>query len=139
MVFTPDGKYLLAAARAAGWNYDTAFRVWHVPTGELKQALGGWNMQTVAVHPRGNIMVVADNTWWYIKAIRLWQAFTPDDSRQQTGSAVFKGKFGYTYRFYALGEDKVGNRRRCRQSRRPPRRRALRQNCLPVCVLSPYP
>jgi len=110
MVFTPDGKYLLAAARAAGWNYDTAFRVWHVPTGELKQALGGWNMQTVAVHPRGNIMVVADNTWWYIKAIRLWQAFTPDDSRQQTGSAVFKGKFGYTYRFYALGEDKVGNR-----------------------------
>jgi uncharacterized repeat protein (TIGR01451 family) len=70
MVFTPDGKYLLAAARAAGWNYDTAFRVWHVPTGELKQALGGWNMQTVAVHPRGNIMVVADNTWWYIKAIR---------------------------------------------------------------------
>jgi len=70
MVFTPDGKYLLAAARAAGWNYDTAFRVWHVDTGELNQELGGWNMQTVAVHPRGNIMVVADNTWWYIKAIR---------------------------------------------------------------------
>gem|GEM_PF-1058139 len=70
IVFTPDGKYLLAAARAQGWNWDTAFRVWHVPTGELKQELGGWNMQTVDVHPRGNIMVVADNTWWYIKAIR---------------------------------------------------------------------
>jgi len=50
---------------------------------------------------------------WYSAnggALQLWQAFTPDDSRQQTGSAVFKGKFGYTYRFYALGEDKVGNR-----------------------------
>jgi len=50
---------------------------------------------------------------WYSAnggALQLWQTFAPDDGRQQTGSASFKGKFGYTYRFYAVGEDKVGNR-----------------------------
>lgn len=43
-------------------------------------------------------------------AFQLWRALSPEESRQQTGSATFQGKFGYTYRFYAVGGDKVGNR-----------------------------
>ncbi len=50
---------------------------------------------------------------WYSEdggAFRLWQTLTPSETRQQTGSATFTGKFGYTYRFYAAGRDRVGNR-----------------------------
>lgn len=50
---------------------------------------------------------------WYSSdggPFQLWRALSPEESRQQTGSAPFQGKFGYTYRFYAVGEDKVGNR-----------------------------
>ena len=68
--FTRDGKYILGPGRQHGWNWDDRFRVWRVETGELKQVLGGWNMETVAVHPSGNLMVVAGGKWWYLKAIR---------------------------------------------------------------------
>jgi len=69
-MFTPDGKYILGPGRAHGWNWDDKFRVWRVDTGELKQELRGWNMETVAVHPSGNLMVVAGGYRWYLKAIR---------------------------------------------------------------------
>lgn len=50
---------------------------------------------------------------WYSEdggPFRLWQTLAPGETRQQTGSATFRGKFGYTYRFYAVGNDRVGNR-----------------------------
>lgn len=49
---------------------------------------------------------------WYStdgRAFQLWRALSPAEG-QQSGSAPFQGKFGYTYRFYVVGEDKVGNR-----------------------------
>jgi WD40 repeat protein len=42
--------------------------------------------------------------------LRLWHALSPQEGSPQAGSATFQGRFGYTYRFYAVGEDKVGNR-----------------------------
>lgn len=56
---------------------------------------------------------IAQAEIWYSTdggAFQLWRALSPEENRQQTGSATFQGKFGYTYRFYAVGADKVGNR-----------------------------
>ncbi len=40
---------------------------------------------------------------------QLWEVLEPGETRQVSGRATFKGKFGHEYRFYAIAKDKVGN------------------------------
>ncbi len=40
---------------------------------------------------------------------QLFQVVEPSETRQVSGRATFKGRFGHQYRFYAVARDKVGN------------------------------
>lgn len=42
--------------------------------------------------------------------LTLFETLAPGETRQVQGRTTFKGKFGHEYRFYAIAEDKVGNR-----------------------------
>ncbi len=56
---------------------------------------------------------IVETEIWYAEnggPFRLWQVLRPGETRSDTGSATFVGKFGYTYRFYAVARDKVSNR-----------------------------
>lgn len=91
-MFTPDGKYLLAAARSVGWNLDPVFRVWRVADGEL--VFGEqWNAESVDITPSGRYMVVGAGGNLSVKEvtdtgdtlqftnIRSWQAHNADVHR----------------------------------------------------------
>ncbi len=50
---------------------------------------------------------------WYSEnggPFQLWQVLQPGETRSDIGSSMFAGKFGYTYRFYAVARDRVNNR-----------------------------
>ncbi|NSW78873.1 MAG: hypothetical protein HPY54_07545 [Chthonomonadetes bacterium] len=109
-LFTPDGKYLLAAAKSSGWNWDEQFRVWRVSDGELILS-EAWGAGSASLDPTGNYLVIGAGGWLTIKSVSdTGDALQFNDLRswQAHSAAISRVEFAPTGNVFVSGSEDAG-------------------------------